>query len=154
MEHEVLVNLIVAAITFVLTTTSKKLWWVLSGLYIKLFDTLPDIKGPWLATYTEIDANGKSVVTTETIDIKQVGRLVWGEICNHTDDKDEYKFSGHIVGQTLVANSWGKKRRLAVGSCTFMLKVHGNSQSMAGGCIWHDYHSDGIDSSTYEWRRK
>jgi hypothetical protein len=154
MGYELLIKIIVAIIFAVIVFFAKKIWWALSGLFNKLFNDLPDLSGTWQAEYQELDKAGLPVTTKETIELKQLGRLIWGGIKNHTDDQDEFKFSGHIIGCTIIANHWGKLSRKAVGSCAFMLRVHSNGDSMLGQCTWHDYHSDKIECSQYTWRRK
>ena len=149
MLHEIFIATVVAIILLF----AKELWWIFSGYFNKLFNDLPDLTGTWNATHQEIDENGVFVTTTEKVTFKQAGRLIWGTLRNNTPDQDEYKFSGHIIGTTIIAKSWGKEKQRAVGSCAFILKVHNNGNSMVGHCTWHDFHSDIVESSSYTWVR-
>jgi hypothetical protein len=135
---------------------SKSLWLILSGLILQLIELVPlsghfvpAIKGSWRNEFKEPDESGNIVISYEHLQLKQLGRLVWG-VGKRADGKGgPFHYHGKLVRNTLIGKYSVPKRKTPVGLGAFELTVKSNEKEMTGHCVWHDTDSDKIESSAF-----
>ncbi len=154
MESQMLESLLIAIIVGLITFFSRRIWQMLSGLGLRLSDELPRISGTWETSYHEPDEIGRQVEATESAQLHQIGRFVWGNIRPTSKPHIRFKLRGEIRRNTFV----GAYKRIgsqgATGTGAFELIIQGNDVRMEGHCIWHDYDTHSIENSSYRWSRK
>lgn len=145
---------IAASIT--VTLFRRPLWLLISGAVKMWLSDLPRISGKWTANFTEPTETGENEDMSETVNLHQLGRLVWGD-GNITDKRDRvFKYRGSILRDTLNGTYSMKGSHYPAGTGTFQLKIAGNDETMTGWCLWCDRDTEKIEASKYNWikRRK
>jgi len=139
---------------------SQPVWLILSGFVLQIIDALPlngnfipSIKGSWRNEFREPDENGNVVTSYENLDLKQVGRLVWGVGQREDGRGGPFHYRGKLVRNTLIGRYSVPKRKSPVGLGAFELKVKANEKEMKGYCVWHDTDSDEIEGSDFTMRK-
>src|SRR4030042_574275 len=127
----------------------KRVWLALSGLMGSVH--LPRIFGRWTATYWEPNESGEVEERSETINLHQIGRLVWGDGTVSDTPTRDFKFSGSILRNTLRGSYSRKGQKSQSGTGTFQVVIAGSDASMNGWCIWYDRDTDKGESSLYKW---
>jgi hypothetical protein len=144
---------VLAGITVALL--GKPAWLFLSGIAKAVLSDLPSVNGCWTAEFSEPDdaAGETKCSATEEIQLKQLGKIVWGE--SHVADARgcTFKFKGNIFKNTLLGSYRIKQHKATTGSGTFQLKIAGDERHMKGWCIWYDADTDNVEASPYSWQK-
>ena len=133
---------------------ARPLWLMFSGLLQLLFADLPKISGEWLAEFIEPTENGGTEKVQEIIELRQIGRFIWGEGKVSGAMKRTFKYNGRLVRQTFVGNYRKKGVKTPSGTGVFQMQVSGDDTRMTGWCLWHDRDTDVIEGSKYQWKKR
>jgi hypothetical protein len=90
-----------------------------------IFTDLPRISGKWIAKFTEPTETGSHEGMEETINLKQLGRLVWGEGAIADTRHRVFKYRGAILRNILHGTYRLKGRKAPAGTGTFQLQILG-----------------------------
>jgi hypothetical protein len=147
---DVLAEMIAAMALLLLGYFGRHLWAMVS----RFSPNSPRIKGDWTTEFTEpTEVKRKTETLNEHVNLKQVGRFVWGTGKVIDDTGRTYTFRGRLVRATFVGTFKAVRRSGAVGTGAFQLQVAGTDQLMTGWCTWHDADTDRIEASKYVWRK-
>ena len=146
--------LISVAAGITVTVLAKPVWLLISGFAQMIFSDLPDISGEWTARFTEPTEKGSHEEMSETINLHQLGRLVWGE-GNIADTRGRvFTYCGTILRHTIHGTYRRKGSHAPAGTGTFQLRIAGSDASMDGWCLWYDRDTDDIQASSYKWTKR
>lgn len=131
----------------------EPLWWALSGLARIGSPDLPRISGEWTATFLEPNESGVPESMTETINLHQIGRLVWGKGAVSDTPARAFTYKGSILRNTLRGTYSRTGQNSPSGTGTFQVLIAGSDDSMSGWCIWYDRDTHIVEASRYQWTR-
>jgi hypothetical protein len=130
---------------------SPQIWLVFTGFFQP---DLPKVSGSWVARYKEQDGNRANVGARESVTLRQIGRLVWGQGNVTGREYEVFDFSGRIFRNNLIGKYKVKGAGGPSGSGAFQVQISSSDDKMRGWCMWLDKDSDEIDASKYEWTRE
>ena len=151
--EQVLIGTVVTVILAILSWFGRQILVYVFNVFVHYFRDLPDVSGTWKNSYSEPDAAGQVVHSSETATVQQRGGLVWGRIVPDTRPEIRFEFKGKLRRSVLVCSYEIRGRKTVTGTGAFTLKIEENNRQMSGHCIWQDYDTDNIESSPYMWRR-
>lgn len=132
--------------------------WVLSLLshiQQKISGNPINISDTWQAEFTEQDAQGKVLQSTETIKIKHHGARLEATGNIGAPHPRSFKYTGKVYHDLV----WGtyEKEGTNTGSLegkgVFILKINPERNEMKGFCTYHDRDTGTLEHSPYVWRR-
>lgn len=136
------------------TVLARPAWLLISGVAQMVFSDLPRISGRWTVTFTEPTESRESENMTETISLRQLGRIVWGEGTVADSRNRVFKYRGSILRNTLHGTYRVKGSNAPAGTGTFQLQIAGSDCYMEGWCLWYDRDTEDIEASPYKWTKQ
>ena len=123
--------------------------------YCSIFPGTINITDKWAAEWTEVDANGSKMQSTETVRLSQGGHTVKGESTVHGIYQRRFCYNGEIYNEIFTGSFWNKEAEAGAvsGRGAFLLKISSDRRSMSGACIWVDWHTNKVEWSDYKWSR-
>ena len=131
----------------------EPLWLGISGVAQQLFSNLPSISGQWKAKFEQPNGSGASEEMSETVSLKQMGRLVRGNGTVADAPNRRFIYRGSIVRNTLRGTYWIEGMKSPAGTGTFQVRIAGNDAEMMGWCTWYDFDTDKVEASSYKWKK-
>ena len=150
MLGQIIVGLVVAAIAGVGGWSSNLIFLALSDW--PSLASAPRLAPTFKTSFREINETNQPITTVETVNVRQFGYLVFGEIRSDACPDSVYKFKGKITRNVLTAQFRPKERRRnATGRGAFQLLLTKDDRVLVGSVSWFDSDSDKVESSNYVW---
>lgn len=130
---------------------ARPAWLLLSGLAGLIFADLPRVAGSWKATFVEPTDGEEPEEMEETIELRQLGRIVWGEGRVADTRERVFRFRGSLKRHTLSGSYHRIGNSSPSGTGSFQLQVSQNDERMTGWCIWLDADTNEVEASIYNW---
>lgn len=143
-------------IGYVLSWTMPSVGQFIAGCVTRWSGDIPSLAGTWKNSYEEDDDAGDPTQRTEIIQLRQLGRWIWGVgTVSGNSGQRKFKHRAYISRSMLIGTFRRTDARIGTGKGSYCLRIAASDHDMDGKCLYVNQNDDQrVEVSPYKWRRE